>query len=83
MNYTTQLISQVIRNKLKSIEVRQEPTDKYQTYLASMLDGTVWTSGCASWYKSARGVDWILWPSNMVTLWWNLVRTEIQDYVMA
>ena len=81
-DYTTRLISEVIKINAKSIEARKTPTDNYQSYLGSMLQGTVWTSGCASWYKSARGVDWILWPSNMVVLWWNLARNELKDFII-
>jgi hypothetical protein len=43
-------------------EVRPDVAAAYNARLQRKLPGTVWGSGCASWYLDADGRNLALWP---------------------
>ncbi len=45
-----------------AMEVRAEVQERYNRDLQQRLRGTVWESGCDSWYKHASGKVTTLWP---------------------
>ena len=36
--------------------------ERYNDEVQAMMPGTVWASGCASWYLDATGRNATLWP---------------------
>jgi cation diffusion facilitator CzcD-associated flavoprotein CzcO len=45
-----------------TIEVRPEAQERYNAGLARRLQGTVWNTGCASWYLDRTGRNATIWP---------------------
>jgi cation diffusion facilitator CzcD-associated flavoprotein CzcO len=45
-----------------TVEVRHEVAEKYNAELQARLQGTVWSTGCHSWYLDAQGRNPTLWP---------------------
>jgi cation diffusion facilitator CzcD-associated flavoprotein CzcO len=45
-----------------TVEVRGEVVDKYNAEIQERLNGTVWNTGCRSWYLDAQGRNPTLWP---------------------
>jgi cation diffusion facilitator CzcD-associated flavoprotein CzcO len=45
-----------------SFEVRPEAMRAYNAHIQAKMEGTVWMSGCASWYLDASGNNTTLWP---------------------
>jgi cation diffusion facilitator CzcD-associated flavoprotein CzcO len=45
-----------------TIEVRAEAQDRYNAGLERRLQGTVWNTGCASWYLDRTGRNAMIWP---------------------
>ena len=43
-------------------EVRPEVQAAYNRELDAKLSGTVWSTGCSSWYLDASGRNAALWP---------------------
>jgi cation diffusion facilitator CzcD-associated flavoprotein CzcO len=62
INYILDCLHTMDRRKLGAIEVRSEIQEAYDRELQRRMRGTVWTSGCASWYLDARGHNTTLWP---------------------
>ena len=50
---------------LDLLEVRRNVFADFMTALRSKQPGTVWASGCNSWYKQADGLDTHNWPWSM------------------
>lgn len=50
------------RRRLQAFDVRPEAQDAYNAEVQQRMQGTVWTSGCSSWYLDARGRNTTLWP---------------------
>jgi cation diffusion facilitator CzcD-associated flavoprotein CzcO len=46
----------------ETIEVRREAQARYNTEIDGRMKGTVWTTGCASWYLDDTGRNPTLWP---------------------
>jgi cation diffusion facilitator CzcD-associated flavoprotein CzcO len=46
----------------RTIEVRRETQERYNAELDRKLEGTVWNTGCASWYLDRTGRNSTAWP---------------------
>jgi cation diffusion facilitator CzcD-associated flavoprotein CzcO len=44
------------------VEVRREAAERFDGELRDALDGTVWHTGCTSWYVDEDGNDPSQWP---------------------
>ncbi len=47
---------------LQTIEVRPESEEAFNTEIQQRMRGTVWASGCNSWYLDAHGRNTTIWP---------------------
>ena len=36
----------------------------------------------ASWYKNEAGVNWTLWPLDLVTYWWGTLACDMDLYTV-
>jgi hypothetical protein len=50
------------RQGATAIEVRPEVQQSYNAGLERRLEGTVWNTGCASWYLDHTGRNSTAWP---------------------
>ena len=62
VRYIVEAITAIRRDKLHSIEVKPEAQRHYNAKLQGRFTGTVWASGCKSWYLSSQGKNSTLWP---------------------
>jgi cation diffusion facilitator CzcD-associated flavoprotein CzcO len=46
----------------RTMEVRPEVVERFNDEVQERMRGTVWESGCMSWYKDAQGRNVTLWP---------------------
>jgi hypothetical protein len=46
------------------IEVRKDVQDAYNRRVQAGLAGSVWNTGCASWYLNAAGKNTAIWPGS-------------------
>lgn len=60
--YVLDCLRRMRRDGLQAVEVRAESQRAYNDELQQRMRGTVWTSGCASWYLDAHGRNATLWP---------------------
>jgi cation diffusion facilitator CzcD-associated flavoprotein CzcO len=58
----------------RSIDVQSAVQSSFNATLQRRLQGTVWASGCSSWYLDARGKNTSLWPG-FTFAFKNLTRT--------
>jgi hypothetical protein len=47
---------------LETVEVRPEAVDSYYERIDRSMEGTVWTTGCSSWYLDDTGRNATQWP---------------------
>jgi cation diffusion facilitator CzcD-associated flavoprotein CzcO len=62
VNYIVEAIRFIRREKLAAVDVKPEVQERYNAGIQSRFAGTVWASGCKSWYLSSTGRNSTLWP---------------------
>jgi cyclohexanone monooxygenase len=62
VNYLMQAITAIRSQGLHSLEIKPEVQADYNREVQHRLHGTVWSSGCKSWYLTGGGKNNTLWP---------------------
>ncbi|KAF5381017.1 hypothetical protein D9615_004056 [Tricholomella constricta] len=78
-----QLIKPIIDGKAKSFEVRDEATDKYNTWLQKRLGRSVWTD-CNSYYQVGGQKQTKIiatFPGPVGLFWWLTRRARWSDFI--
>jgi cation diffusion facilitator CzcD-associated flavoprotein CzcO len=63
-----------------TFEVREDVAQAYTDEIQRALPGTVWASGCASWYLDGHGRNGTLWPGFTFTYRRRTRRFDVDDY---
>ena len=77
--YAVDAIRQMRSQKLATIDVRPEVERAFHAEMQHRLAGTVWTSGCSSWYM-APGGDVLLWPGFTFEYWRRTRSAHLADF---
>jgi cation diffusion facilitator CzcD-associated flavoprotein CzcO len=70
------------RTGASALEVRAEREARYNAELRERLAGSVWESGCSSWYVDEHGRDTSNWPGTMREFRRRASRVDLRDYVL-
>ncbi len=62
LTYVMDAIRQMDERDISSVEVRPSAVEAFNAELQARMPGTVWATGCGSWYLDARGRNSTLWP---------------------
>jgi cation diffusion facilitator CzcD-associated flavoprotein CzcO len=65
------------------VEPRASVQAAYNEEIQRRMRGTVWTSGCASWYLDAGGVNSTLWPGFTAEYRWRTHRFDPANYLLT
>ena len=80
--YALQCIQTLQGRGLKALEVRPEIQDAFNAELQAKLRGSVWASGCQSWYLGEDGKNSALWPGFTVDYWRRTRTLHLEDYTL-
>ncbi|GAB3885453.1 flavin-containing monooxygenase [Spirosoma agri] len=68
VNYLLDYLSQLDRaDEGAFLDVKPEAQQRFNANIQQKMAGTVWASGCKSWYLDAQGRNATLWPSLTVS----------------
>lgn len=62
VTYILDCLRSMRRHEAREVEVRPASETRYNEEMQHRMQGTVWASGCVSWYLDARGHNTTLWP---------------------
>ena len=62
LRYVMDTLRVMEEQQIASIEIRPEAMAAYNAQIQSKMPGTVWMSGCASWYLDSAGRNTTIWP---------------------
>jgi cation diffusion facilitator CzcD-associated flavoprotein CzcO len=65
---------------LAAIEPTVAATRRYNDRVQERLAGTVWASGCKSWYQDASGKNTTLWPGSTAEFFARTYRFDVSAY---
>ncbi len=60
--YITDALRTLAQRGVQTVEITPAAQQAYNEEIQRKLQGTVWLSGCASWYLDAKGRNTTLWP---------------------
>ena len=80
VNYILQLIQLVERSQTQAIAVKAEVQDQFNENVQKQLEGTVWQSGCVSWYQQDGGKNFSLWPTYTWKYWLQTRKANPSDF---
>jgi cation diffusion facilitator CzcD-associated flavoprotein CzcO len=60
--YLLQAIQLIREKNIHAMEVKAAVSHSYNETLQDRFKGTVWASGCTSWYLSGSGKNHVIWP---------------------
>ena len=60
--YILSALDEVKRRGASTVEVKPEAQARFNARLQEKMKGTVWATGCSSWYQDANGKNVSLWP---------------------
>jgi cation diffusion facilitator CzcD-associated flavoprotein CzcO len=82
VQYVLGAIKQVLQRDLHSVEVKAEVQQAFNAELRKRMKGTVWSSGCKSWYLDQAGNNYTLWPGFTFSYRRITRRFDIENYVV-
>ena len=62
LRYVMDALRVIDEQRIATFEIRSEAMAAYNEQIQSRMPGTVWMSGCASWYLDAAGRNTTIWP---------------------
>ncbi|MFF1820901.1 flavin-containing monooxygenase [Kribbella sp. NPDC058245] len=83
VRYVMQTLDLLRRRGAKYVEVREEAQQKFVDGVQRDLKGTVWESGCTSWYKDADGRNTGIWPHFTTSYWRRTRKLDPSDFVLV
>ncbi len=66
-----------------SIDVREQAQADFNTEVQQALQGTVWSSGCVSWYTDSHGKNFTIWPWSTWRYWLRTRELKEEDFILA
>lgn len=80
VNYVIDALALMRSQGLVSVEVKEQAQHAYNLGLQRRLQGTIWSSGCRSWYLDKDGRNFTLWPGFTFTYRRLTRRFDIASY---
>ncbi|HSN29051.1 MAG TPA: NAD(P)/FAD-dependent oxidoreductase [Kofleriaceae bacterium] len=80
--YATQAIAGMREQRVAAMDVRPEIEAAFKDELARKMKGTVWMTGCTSWYQTPDG-EVFLWPAATFDYWWKTRRIDFAEYALT
>ena len=82
VEYILQMMDLVARTHSQAIAVKGHVQDQFNQHVQTMMGGTVWQSGCVSWYQQDGGKNFALWPTYTWKYWLNTKKLNPADYLL-
>lgn len=80
--YVLDAIETIRDRRLHSVEPKESAQRAYNDDLQRRMKGTVWSSGCKSWYLDKQGHNYTLWPGFTFAYRRITRRFDIENYVV-
>ncbi len=80
--YAIKWIELIARGEIAHAAPRMDALERFQAEIRAAMPGTVWTTGCDSWYLGADGVP-ILWPFGRERFEATLAEPQLDEFEVA
>ena len=80
-NFTIRCLRGLVENNMKSMAIKQLVNDRYQAWSRQAIKNKAFAHpSCTSWYRNARGVNYVVWPAQPFLYWWHTMGLNLNDY---
>ena len=76
VRYIVATLEHMRESGIGALQLKRDVQDKTYAEVQKRLAGTVWASGCSSWYLKGDGRNDTLWPATTVEYWWRTKRFD-------
>jgi cation diffusion facilitator CzcD-associated flavoprotein CzcO len=83
LNYLMGCLEAMRTRGVSTVEVRSDAVTAFNDEIDRAMQGTVWSSGCNSWYLDATGRNSVVWPGWSFRFRTRTRHFEPQKYVMS
>ncbi|MEM7468122.1 MAG: 4-hydroxyacetophenone monooxygenase, partial [Pseudomonadota bacterium] len=83
VNYIVSCLKTLRRQKLKRVELKQDVQKTFNEEVQTKMTKTAWMQGCDSWYLSADGKNYTLWPGFTVSYWLKTRKFESHKFRLS
>lgn len=80
VRYVLGCIRAATRDGLVHLDPRADRAEAFDREIQRRLDGTIWKSGCRSWYMDENGRIFALWPGSTLRYRWEMRRPRLDEY---
>jgi cation diffusion facilitator CzcD-associated flavoprotein CzcO len=81
--YVIDALRELRRNGHRTVEVRPDVQERYNRDVQRRMKGTVWSTGCKSWYLDEQGNNPTLWPDWTWRFRRRTARFDPSEHVLA
>ena len=81
VDYIVQALASLSARKQMVLRLRPDVQQDDYALMQRKMKGTVWASGCKSWYQNAKGEIDTLWPGYTWEYWLKTRRFQPRDYL--
>ncbi len=80
VHYVMKCLELLRERGASAMDLRPEVQAQFNRDLQKQMKGTVWASGCKSWYLDANGKNTTLWPGFSFKYWLETRKVMTKDY---
>ena len=80
VHYIVKALQWLRRTGNATMDLRSDAQSQFGRDLQRLMRGTVWGTGCKSWYLDDRGRNVSLWPASSANYWLRTRRFSPDDY---
>ena len=79
LGYVLQLMQQVVEGRFREVSANHEAAECFERDRIEAAKGTVWLTGCRSWYLDDRGIP-AAWPWTFGRFREEMAAPKLGDY---
>lgn len=80
IKYIVQCMQMLEQKGADYLDVKPQAQANFLADITRSLQGTVWSSGCKSWYQTADGINFAIWPKSTWKYWLACRKVQAADY---
>jgi cation diffusion facilitator CzcD-associated flavoprotein CzcO len=80
VHYVLECIRELRERKAQYLDVSSGAQEAFNQRVQKALEGTVWSSGCVSWYQQSDGKNFTIWPWSTWRYWLQTRHVKTEHY---
>lgn len=80
VSYIVKCLKKMRANGWKSLSPKAESQKNFNNFIQERLTGTVWQSGCSSWYRGGDGQNFTIWPLSASRYMLHMRKPDFSEY---